>query len=84
MVSLGHVRTQGQVTLPEPILKEAGIEPGDLVTFRTVASGLVEIKTLPRLTLAEALERFKVDGPADEATVRAEWQEEAAKVVIGA
>jgi len=83
MGSLGHVRERGQVTLPEPVLKEAGLEPGDVVAFRTVESGVVEIKALPRLTLAEALERFKVEDPFDEAAIRDAWQDDAAKEVIG-
>lgn len=79
VVSLHRLRSEGQVTLPESILREAGIEPGDVVTFRAIGSGVIEVTSLPRLTLAEALERFPIDGPIDEAVDREEWEDVAAE-----
>ena len=47
------------------------------------AHDAVDIGRLPPLTLAEALERYRFEGPVDEAKVREEWQDEAAKDVMG-
>jgi hypothetical protein len=35
------------------------------------------------MTLAEALERYRIEGPIDEAHDREQWQDVAAKDVIG-
>jgi hypothetical protein len=35
------------------------------------------------LTLAEIIERYHVDQPYDDATIREEWQEAAAREVFG-
>lgn len=42
-----------------------------------------QVAALPPLPLAEALERFRVDGPVDLDALREAWQDEAAKDVIG-
>src|SRR5688572_18369581 len=81
VAAVGQVRERGQVTLPEDVLREAGVEPGDMVAFRAVAPGTVEIKVLDRLTLAEALEKFKIEGPLDKATRRVRQHEPAAETV---
>jgi hypothetical protein len=51
--------------------------------FRTTAPGKVEITALPRLTLEEALERYRIEGPIDEAADREAWQAVAAEDVLG-
>jgi bifunctional DNA-binding transcriptional regulator/antitoxin component of YhaV-PrlF toxin-antitoxin module len=83
MVALSKLLPRGQVTLPRSIRRQAGFEPGDTLTFRVKDEGVVEVRALPRLTLAEALQRYKIEGPIDEKADREEWQDEAAKDVIG-
>ena len=84
MMVLGKVLPRGQVTLPKDIRRAAGLKPGDSVMFRTTAPGKVEITVLPRLTLDEALERYRIEGPIDEPADRAAWQAVAAEDVLGA
>ena len=47
------------------------------------AHDVVDIDKLPPLALAEALERYRFDGPVDEAKRREEWQDEAPKDAMG-
>lgn len=54
-----------------------------MVAFSVTADGTVEIKALPRLTFAVALERVKIDGPVDDAAIHEAWRDEAAKGVMG-
>ena len=84
MAALSKVQTRGQVTLPRSIRQAAGVKPGDVVLFQPLGPGTVQLKVLPRLTLAEALERYRVEGPIDDARDRESWQEAAAKDVLGA
>ena len=84
MVTLGKILARGQVTLPRAIRRAAGLKPGEAVMFRATAPGKVEITVLPRLRLAEALERYRIEGPIDDAADRAEWQAIAASDVLGA
>ena len=81
---LGKVLPRGQVTLPRAIRRAAGLKPGDQVIFRATGPGRVEMTVLPRLTLAEALERYRIEGPIDDAADREEWQAVAARDVLGA
>ena len=83
-MAFGKVLARGQVTLPRDVRRAAQIQPGDAVTFRVVRPGTVELTALPRLTLAEALERYRIEGPIDEAADRERWQARAAKDVFGA
>lgn len=83
MVALSKLLPRGQVTLPRAIRREAGFEPGDTLTLRVTGTGTVEVRALPRLTLAEALEQYRIEGPIDEAVDRERWYDEAAKEVIG-
>ncbi len=80
---LGKVLARGQITLPRGIRRDADIEPGDTVTFRVTAPGKVEVTVLPRLRLAEALDRYRVDVPIDDYADRLQWQASAAKNVVG-
>jgi AbrB family looped-hinge helix DNA binding protein len=79
----GKIQTRGQVTLPRAIRQRAGIKPGDVVLFEVIGPGRVEMRTLPRLTLAEALEKYTVSGQVDDAHDRALWQGRAAEDVVG-
>ena len=82
-MALGKVLARGQVTLPRDVRREAQIQPGDAVTFRVTAPGTIELVLLPRLRLAEALERYRIERPVDEAVDRARWQARAAEDVLG-
>lgn len=82
-MTLGKVLARGQVTLPRDIRRDADIEPGDTVTFRVTAPGKVEVSVLPRLRLAEALERYRIEAPVVDAADRLQWQVTAAEEVLG-
>src|SRR5438309_6018931 len=62
-VAIGKVLGRGQVTLPREIRRAASVRPGDTVVFRVTGPGTIELKTLPRLSLDEALERYHIEGP---------------------
>lgn len=80
---LGKVLARGQVTLPGAVRRAAGIQAHDVVAFAVTGPGTVEIRRLPRLTLAEALERYRIDSPVNEPADRAAWQVQAAADVLG-
>ena len=69
--------------MEETIFTDENIEPGDTVSMRVLAEGKVEINVLPRLQLAEAMERYWIDGPVDIVADRLLWQETAAADVHG-
>ena len=77
------VLSDGQIALPIEIQRAVGIGPGDLVSIDVTASGTVEIRRLPRLTLSEALDRYRIAGPIDEAADREDWQDSATRDVLG-
>jgi bifunctional DNA-binding transcriptional regulator/antitoxin component of YhaV-PrlF toxin-antitoxin module len=80
---LGKVLERGQVTLPSAVRAEAGIRAHDVVAFEVTGPGEVAIRRLPRLKLAEALERYQIEGPVDEPADRAAWEAQAADSVMG-
>jgi bifunctional DNA-binding transcriptional regulator/antitoxin component of YhaV-PrlF toxin-antitoxin module len=82
-MGIGRVQPRGQIMLSREIRRAANIEPGDTVSRHVLAEGKVEINVLPRLQLAEALERYRIDGPVDVAADRLLWQETAAADVHG-
>lgn len=82
-MALGKVLARGQVTLPRQVRRAAGIAPGDRLVFRVTAPGQVEVRVLPRLCLAEALERYRITVPVDQEADRARWQDRAAEDVLG-
>ena len=84
MVVLSKLLPRGQVTLPRSIRREAGFAPGDVLTLRVTGEGTVQIKALPRLTVADLAARYPIDGPINEAVDRECWEAEAAKDVFGA
>ncbi|MBI4493729.1 MAG: AbrB/MazE/SpoVT family DNA-binding domain-containing protein [Chloroflexi bacterium] len=71
------------MTLPRSIRRAVGLKPGDVVTFRAVGPGTVEISVLSRLRLADLLERYPIEGPIDEAVDREQWEARAAQDVFG-
>ena len=82
-MQLGKVGTRGRLTLPRDIRQAAGLKPGDVVAFEVTASGRVELRALPRLTLAKVLARYRIERPIDETSNRLAWQRRAAQDVIG-
>ena len=72
-MTIGRVRSRGQVMLPQAIRRAAGFEPGDLLSFRITAPGVVEVIRLPRLTLEESFERYRITAPVDDGDWR-EWE----------
>ena len=83
MTALGKVQSRGQVTLPRAVRQAAGVKPGDTVIVRATGPGKVEIEALPRMTLAEMIEKYRIEGPIDEAADREKWEELAAKDIFG-
>ena len=69
-MTTGRVLSRGQVMLPQAIRRAAGFEPGDLLSFRVTAPGTVEVIRLPRLTLEESFERYRITVPVDDR----DWQ----------
>ncbi len=82
MVALAKVQQRGQVTLSKEIRQALGLRPGDTVMIRSTGPGSAEPKVLPRLTLADLIERYPIDGPVDGDADRAAWEAEAAKDVL--
>jgi AbrB family looped-hinge helix DNA binding protein len=82
-VAVAKVDTGGQISLPAEIQQAVGIEPGDLVSIDVTTEGTVEIRRLSRLTLSEALDRYRIEGPVDDAADREGWQDIAARDVLG-
>ena len=74
MVAVGKVLARGQVTVPRDIRAALGVKPGDILSFRLVDGGKVELTRVPRMRLAEALDRYRITEPVDEGRQRQEWQ----------
>ncbi len=66
-MTVGKVLPDGQLELPRHIREAAGLAPGDKVRVQVVGPGVVEIRILPRLSLDEALARYRIQEPIDEA-----------------
>jgi hypothetical protein len=71
------------VVLPDSITRAAGVEPGITLVIETSEPGRIEIRVLPKLTLAEFIERFRVDAPYDEAAIREAAEDEAFEEAFG-
>ena len=82
-MALARVLARGQITLPKEIRRAAGIQPGDLVTLAVTEPGRIELRVLPRLTLAEMLDKYHIDEPIDWERFTEDWQEIAARDVFG-
>src|SRR5687768_5367890 len=81
-MAIGRIQARGQVTLPKDVREAAGVVPGDSVIIEATGHGKVELRVVPKLTLAETFERYRIEGPVDLAAERAEWEAEAADRVI--
>ncbi len=82
-MAVGKVREDGEIALPPDVQQAVGIEPGVLVSIEVNEQGTVEIRRLAPVRLADLLERYRIERPIDEAAVRDEWQDIAAREVLG-
>jgi AbrB family looped-hinge helix DNA binding protein len=82
-IGTGRVQSRGQITLPKSVRNEANIHAGDYVLFKVLGPSRIEIETIPVKPLSYFLEKYRSDEPYDEDRIREEWQEEAARNVIG-
>ena len=80
-MALARIHSDGQVSLPAEIQRAVGLEPGDVVSIDVTAQGTVEISRVAPLRLAEALRRYHVEGPINDAADREGWQDAAARDV---
>jgi AbrB family looped-hinge helix DNA binding protein len=83
-MAVGKVRENGQISLPAEVQQALGLGPGDLVSIDVTERGTVEIRRLSPLRLADLLDRYHIDEPIDDAKVREQWQDIAARDVFGA
>jgi AbrB family looped-hinge helix DNA binding protein len=81
-MAIARVQARGQVTLPKEVRDAAGVEPGDAVIVEATGRGTVELRVVPRMTLAETFERYRIDEPVDIAADRGRWEEAAADRVL--
>ena len=81
-MAIARVQARGQVTLPKEVRDAAGVEPGDAVIVEATGRGTVELRVVPRMTLAETFERYRIDEPVDLAADRARWEAAAADRVL--
>ncbi len=82
-MAIGKVQSRGQITLPREVRRAAQIQPGDSVTIQAVGPGTVQVRILSRLTLADLLERYPIEGPVNIAADRTKWEATAAEEVLG-
>jgi AbrB family looped-hinge helix DNA binding protein len=60
-----RVQARGQVTIPQEIREQCGIEPGDDLYFTVGEEGVIHCHLLPRpLPLDELLQKYSHPGPA--------------------
>lgn len=75
---LTKIMTRGQMTLPRKVRDAIDCRPGDTVLVEATGPGLAQLRVLPRLTLEDLLERYKIEGPVDLVRDREQWENEAA------
>ncbi len=78
MAALAKVQARGQVTLPRDVRQAVGIQPSDTLMIQATGPSSLQVTVLPRLTHAEALLRYRVEGEVDMAALRREADEDAA------
>jgi len=81
-MAVAKVQARGQVTLPRSVREKLGCKPGDTVAFRETRAGAVELRVLPRKSLAELLQRYHIEGDVDYSRNRADWEDVAARDVV--
>ena len=83
-MAVSEVLADGQIPLPAEIQQAVGLAQGDLVSIEVTEHGIVEIRCLSPLRLADLLDRYHIDQPVEDATDREQWQDIAAGDVLGA
>lgn len=73
------IQPWGQVALTREVRRAAGLRPGDTVLTRVTGPGTVEVRAIPRLSLAELLARYRIEDAIDERGDREQWQAHAAR-----
>lgn len=63
MSAMTKVQERGQVTLPKQIRDAAHIKPGDIVIFRVIAPGKVEMESFEPKPLEWWWDNYTYDGP---------------------
>jgi len=79
---IAKVQSRGQVTLPSKLRKKIGCRPGDTLVIEATGPGEARLKVLPRLTLQETLEHYRITGPIDWHRDREEADEQAAREFV--
>jgi bifunctional DNA-binding transcriptional regulator/antitoxin component of YhaV-PrlF toxin-antitoxin module len=82
-VALRRVRARGQITIPQAVLREAGIKVGDSLYVEVAARGKVVCSLRPDLSPRELRDRYPIDAEVDEARDRAAWEAVAAGELLG-
>jgi len=75
MTELALIGKNNQITLPVGASEAVGAEPGGAVVIRQTGPDTLEVKVLPRLTLAEMIERYRIDEPIDRKKLQEEIEE---------
>lgn len=82
-MAVGKVLEDGHLDVPQDVRDEAGLAPGAEFRIRVVGGRIVQIEALPRLTLADALDRYRIEGPIADDGDDMPWHPEAARDVLG-
>lgn len=82
MGAVTTIQSRYQVTLPKNVRRASGFHAGDRVLIRSTGPGVAEIRVLPRMTLAEALEKFRIEGPIDMKKLQEDIENDIANDVI--
>jgi bifunctional DNA-binding transcriptional regulator/antitoxin component of YhaV-PrlF toxin-antitoxin module len=83
MVLTKVIARDGPVEIPDTIARAAGVEPGVTLVIESTEPGRIEIRVLPKLTLEEFLQRFRIDEPYDEAAIRERAEDDAFQESFG-
>jgi bifunctional DNA-binding transcriptional regulator/antitoxin component of YhaV-PrlF toxin-antitoxin module len=81
-MAVERVRPGGEISLPAEVQKALGLATGDLIRIDVTERGTAEIRRIRPLRFAEALERYRIEGPINEAAGREAWQDRAARDVF--
>ena len=80
---VGKVLPDGQLEVPQDVRDAAGLAPGAEFRIRVVGNRIVQIEALPRLTLADALDQYRIEGPIEDDSDDIPWHSEASRDVLG-
>lgn len=78
MIRSATLQPRGQITLPKGVREAVQFKPGDRVQISVTGAGTIEMRVIPRMSLAEMLQRYRSDEPYDEQRIREERQADAA------